>query len=815
MKKIILSLITALVILPGYASHMNGGEISWQCAGNDQYIFTLTLYRDCNGASMPLQPQSILNDAGLPAISCAFSHISDLSTSCYDPQQTISCAKAQATPPGVYMYGAITKYVFISDTISIAVTPPAQGISFYFNSNGRPSSALNLVGAGYANFHITSKLFTAKSGGGCLSDSPNFMEDPITYIKMGKASMTHMAAVRGNNDSLHYRLTNPLTASNTPVSFAPGYSGLAPLPDQSEHPNNGPITIDGSNGTMHYDIYSGAKGRYTVGIMVENWVGGNLHSTVLRDFTIYLDDLPTSNAPQVTLDTTTLNLWQKVNDNKYVIYTFPGDSLYFELNSTDSDLNPNGSPQFIKATFASEMLDTANSPFSSWAHIAPVAPQAGFTASSANNIWFVWNITQPMSTVDYPVYQYLFRFEDDNCSYPYYTEMVVEIRVEKLADIKSDTLRICQGDSIMLRGSTSSGQYLWSPAQGINDPGSATPSASPAISRYYYLQDPQFPGVKDSVFVEVQTRGSLGLQADSTNIYTSGTANLNLNIWYFNGLPFKMNTDTIQAIGAGDYLVQGLEGICQYWSDTLRFGQSPNLVNVHSGNGNVANGQISLDSTLGFAFQLNTPYGGMLDTLYLLGISSGKLKTAGDTLHVKVYESQSEVFSHTFLLNNPTAAVIAVPAGIYLDHQKEYTLTLGGDTGIYIYTYENVVYPHYSQDSKLLVKGAYRGPAGQIPTQHSDNLPAVVLRMQNGFSLPSHKQPLFSLYPNPVENTLFIDGLSPENPAEISIADMQGRVVMKASANTGKLSLHNLSPGTYLLQIEVNQTHYNYPIIKN
>ncbi len=35
------------------ASHVMGGEITWQCQANGQYIFTLKVYRDCNGINLP------------------------------------------------------------------------------------------------------------------------------------------------------------------------------------------------------------------------------------------------------------------------------------------------------------------------------------------------------------------------------------------------------------------------------------------------------------------------------------------------------------------------------------------------------------------------------------------------------------------------------------------------------------------------------------------------------------------------------------------------------------------------------------------
>ena len=72
MRKIIGGLVLLLGLMASdlNATHLLGGEVTWQCTGNGQYKFQLTLYRECG--SLPFPP------AGLPA-----------STSLSGPQGTI------------------------------------------------------------------------------------------------------------------------------------------------------------------------------------------------------------------------------------------------------------------------------------------------------------------------------------------------------------------------------------------------------------------------------------------------------------------------------------------------------------------------------------------------------------------------------------------------------------------------------------------------------------------------------------------------------------------------------------------------------
>ncbi len=56
MKRILTtSLLISLAALSAKATHFSGGEIYYDCLGNDQYQVTLIIYRDCAG--IQLDPQ--------------------------------------------------------------------------------------------------------------------------------------------------------------------------------------------------------------------------------------------------------------------------------------------------------------------------------------------------------------------------------------------------------------------------------------------------------------------------------------------------------------------------------------------------------------------------------------------------------------------------------------------------------------------------------------------------------------------------------------------------------------------------------------
>ena len=82
LKKRLLIFAFALVSFQGHAAHLLGGEIVWKCKPNGKYQFTLVLYRECAGISLPTTAQSLATNAGV-SISCAFISTTDVVPSCY------------------------------------------------------------------------------------------------------------------------------------------------------------------------------------------------------------------------------------------------------------------------------------------------------------------------------------------------------------------------------------------------------------------------------------------------------------------------------------------------------------------------------------------------------------------------------------------------------------------------------------------------------------------------------------------------------------------------------------------------------------
>ena len=138
MKKLILVLVLlAFSFNTVKASHLMGGEITWECikSGNKKgaYVFSVKVYRDCQGVaistSMSLDAHNV---PGISTIPLSYIGANDISPSCNTvngPNTQFSCGGINTGQAGSGN-GAVEEHTYRSDTIEISGTPDANGWHF-------------------------------------------------------------------------------------------------------------------------------------------------------------------------------------------------------------------------------------------------------------------------------------------------------------------------------------------------------------------------------------------------------------------------------------------------------------------------------------------------------------------------------------------------------------------------------------------------------------------------------------------------------------------------------------------------------------
>ena len=153
MKRIFIVLFAILVgtSFQTRASHLLGGEISWDCitSGTDagKIVFTLKLYRACAGinlgGSATINNPLYASYGGPSSISVSRTEQNDLAPECYDSTKQLNCASGNAN--------VMEEHVYVSSPMQINGTPATTGSAFYYTSCCRPASIYmkNINGSGY------------------------------------------------------------------------------------------------------------------------------------------------------------------------------------------------------------------------------------------------------------------------------------------------------------------------------------------------------------------------------------------------------------------------------------------------------------------------------------------------------------------------------------------------------------------------------------------------------------------------------------------------------------------------------------------
>src|SRR5262245_26084913 len=107
------------------ASHLMGGEITWKCQPNGMFVFTMTLYRDCNGIPLPITPAintlTLQSNSPVGDIFLNFVDTNDVSPVCNPSinEPHLYCGTADGDDTG-----SIQEHIYQSNPIAIIGVPP-------------------------------------------------------------------------------------------------------------------------------------------------------------------------------------------------------------------------------------------------------------------------------------------------------------------------------------------------------------------------------------------------------------------------------------------------------------------------------------------------------------------------------------------------------------------------------------------------------------------------------------------------------------------------------------------------------------------
>jgi len=401
---IILLLVSLFSFSNMRASHLAGGEITYETLGPGQYQVSLTLYRDCSG--IPTLTDYLL-EAYSP--SCDSTILFPVFQTGQPSIITLPCNNALTTCAGGTVPG-IEKYVY-----SGFANLPAfcSDWEFSFSECCRNGAITTLQTPFGEEMHLTSS-HTNNFLGIMANTSVTFSNDPILFLCANQPVFYNHGAVDLDGDSLVYSLVNPLSEANVPVVFSAGFSATQPLSSST------PITLDPATGALNFTP-SAAGEVGVISILVEEYRGGILVGSVVRDLQVWV----ISCQNQVPM-ASGFN-----GSNDFTLDVCPGQSVCFDIITSDSDSGQT-------TTF-------------DWTPIMPT-----MTTSSVGNVHTVCWIP---STADVGTHVFTGMVSDDACPMNASQVYTYVITVGGGGTVTQDTTT-CVGDTLLLEAMGGL-NYIW------------------------------------------------------------------------------------------------------------------------------------------------------------------------------------------------------------------------------------------------------------------------------------------------------------------------------------------------------------------
>ncbi len=467
---------TLLLSSQSFASHLLGGEIIWECLPSGQYRFTLTLYRDCTGATLGTGGQTLISNSPAGNIPCAKIATNYINKEC----GALPCASL----PNGYI-GGIEQHVYRSAPVTLTGTPPAAGWSFAWNLCCRPGTVTNLSAPSGQAYTLRAFMYPFTPPGStsplpanpCYDASPDFLEAPDVTVCTGFDAEYLSLGFDSDLDSLYYDWAQPLRAGTSPLTFTPvnwqtPYAFNNPLPTTVQNSQNVPATLNNSIGQISFKSFT--QGSFATCVSIKEYRYGQLIGEVFRDIPIFVKPCPpptglcggnANNAPSFSFgwypgfDTLT-PVYVNGKLSYYEMTVFAKTQVKFKLTSQDVDLQPNCVPQEIAFIGQGGNLsplpnyNNANNCFfqAPCATINSLNSGGGFISSLNNDVEFNWQTTCDHLTYTSTLggtakntYEFYFRFEDNACPLPATSYATVKINVLNYPPTPPDLSTACLG----------------------------------------------------------------------------------------------------------------------------------------------------------------------------------------------------------------------------------------------------------------------------------------------------------------------------------------------------------------------------------
>lgn len=312
----VILVVSAIWIKPdaAFASHISGGDISYECLGNNQYKITLNLFRDCSGITMSNQESITLQS------SCG---TQTLTADLVNPGGTeISQLCAEQTPNSTCNGGNLPGMERYTYEVTATMTPCSDWVISW--STCCRNTTVNVPTSSGDGSYIEAVMNSVTDS---CNNSPVFTSQPIPYVCANVQVIYNWGITETDGDSLTYQLFAARNDASTDLTYTAPYSDTIPIDG---------IIIDQFTGQITFTPTT--IGNFIVAVLVYEYDSdGNLLGTTMRDIQFVVQNC--SNTPPPAGQGQIDNLTGTANQTGgFSLELCDGGSFSFNITIADSNL---------------------------------------------------------------------------------------------------------------------------------------------------------------------------------------------------------------------------------------------------------------------------------------------------------------------------------------------------------------------------------------------------------------------------------------------------------------------------------------------
>lgn len=314
MKKL-LALIFIFVTSYTFASHIAGGQITYNCLGNNQYEIKLTYFWDCAGGFNP-GSQHTINVSG-----CGQNLSLTVTQSTLTPGDGVLAGGLCPTASTVTTCKKRIDYTGI-----ITLPSACNSWSFSIGSCCRGGNITNITGGtGASYYHFATLNNTSVT----CNDSPDITIDQLPNFCLNQPACFNLGAVELEGHTLSYAFVAAYQTSSTFVTYGGTYTGTAPITG---------ITINPTTGQINFTPT--VLGDFVIVVQVTEYdAAGNIIGTIMRDFQVIVTNCTNQTVPCGQGAITNVTSGTVPGGAQNTLQICENIPFCFDVNFSDPDVN--------------------------------------------------------------------------------------------------------------------------------------------------------------------------------------------------------------------------------------------------------------------------------------------------------------------------------------------------------------------------------------------------------------------------------------------------------------------------------------------